>query len=473
MPNGTNDGTVLAKPCPQAECQSYNAPEAQFCAQCGTSLSAIEPVSVREQELAPAVVPSDAARKRCQDPDCGHVNPVRARFCAQCGKPLPAEFVEKPAPKESSEAPKGPLREIIQPFIDLAHAPRALWGVNLAYVLEGMVYFGMLGYLAIHFSDFIFQGIEHADEHSHNNVMILTAGITIAMFFLGSVADKWGVRFALIAAFVFMLVGRTFISGAPNVLGLDPARPGVFAGDRVSLHVTKIDTRDGNKAITKAVLIANDEGAGGGGGNLTLDLAAKELGLCSGAVISLGSAYVTAGDEETDGDNEFTIRCHWAADFTRVDTSPCAEDAQGEAEMSGHEEIQKAKKRWPVADGGEAVRTATVVNIAELRNMDDGPVNVVLRDVDVTYVRNGGYFLQSERDGPAIFAFVNPVGSPLHMVTVLGMLLVVFGYGMYQPAAYAAVRQFTTPKTAAMGFAMLYALMNLGGWLPSFAFMPS
>jgi hypothetical protein len=31
---------------------------------------------------------------------------------------------------------------------------------------------------------------------------------------------------------------------------------------------------------------------------------------------------------------------------------------------------------------------------------------------------------------------------------------------MYQPAAYAAVRHFTTPKTAAMGYAMLYALMN-------------
>jgi MFS family permease len=49
-----------------------------------------------------------------------------------------------------------------------------------------------------------------------------------------------------------------------------------------------------------------------------------------------------------------------------------------------------------------------------------------------------------------------------------GILLVVIGFGMYQPGAYAAVRQFTTPKTAAMGFAMLYALMNLGGWLPSF-----
>jgi len=184
-------------------------------------------------------------------------------------------------------AKKHPLREIIQPFIDLAHAPRALWGVNLAYVLEGMIYFGMLGYLAIYFSDFVFQGVDHADEYSHNNVMILTAGITIAMFFLGFVADKWGVRFALISAFVLMLVGRVFISGAPNVFGLEP----------------------------------------------------------------------------------------------------------------------------------------------------------------------------------------NGLWSPLHLVTLGGILFVVIGYGMYQPAAYAAVRQFTTPKTAGMAFAMLYALMNLGGWLPTFAFL--
>ncbi|MCH9002687.1 MAG: hypothetical protein IIC02_08960, partial [Planctomycetes bacterium] len=147
---------------------------------------------------------------------------------------------------------KSPLREIVQPFIDVARAPRALWGVNLAYVLEGMVYFGMLGYLAIHFSDFIFQGVDHSDEYSHNSVMVLTAGITIAMFFLGSVADKRGIRFALIAAFVFMLIGRVVMSAAPNVFGLDPARPGVFAGDKVSLHVTMIGTEDGNKTITEA-----------------------------------------------------------------------------------------------------------------------------------------------------------------------------------------------------------------------------
>ncbi len=189
------------------------------------------------------------------------------------------------APSGSEQS--NPLKEIIQPFVDLIRAPRALWGINLAYVLEGLVYFGMLGYLAMHFSDFIFKGVEHADEWSHSMVMVLTAGITLAMVGLGWVCDKWGIRRALILAFILLLSGRAVISAAPTVLGMQP-------------------------------------------------------------------------------------------------------------------------------------------------------------------------------DG---------LWSPLHLVTMGGILLVVVGYGLYQPSAYAAVKQFTTPKTAAMGFAMLYALMNLGGWLPSFAFL--
>ena len=188
------------------------------------------------------------------------------------------------APVKSQDN-KSPLAEIIQPFIDLMHAPRALWGINLAYVLEGMVYFGMLGYLAIHFSDLVFKGMPGADEYSHLMVGVLTAGITLSMLFLGMVADKKGVRFALLLAFVLLVGGRTLISMAP--------------------------------------------------------------------VLFTGTGL------------------------------------------------------W----------------------------------------------------------------SPMHLMTMGGILLVLVGYGMYQPAAYAGVRQFTTPKTAAMGFAMLYALMNLGGWLPSFAFL--
>ncbi|MEW5842816.1 MAG: MFS transporter [Bacteroidota bacterium] len=53
-----------------------------------------------------------------------------------------------------------------------------------------------------------------------------------------------------------------------------------------------------------------------------------------------------------------------------------------------------------------------------------------------------------------------------HIYAMLGILGIVLGYGIYQPAAYAAVKKFTNENTAAMGYAMLYGLMNLGGYLP-------
>jgi MFS family permease len=67
---------------------------------------------------------------------------------------------------------------------------------------------------------------------------------------------------------------------------------------------------------------------------------------------------------------------------------------------------------------------------------------------------------------PTVFGLIpNGVWSSLHILTMVGIIFVVIGYGVYQPAAYAAVRQFTTPKTASMAYAMLYALMNAGSSL--------
>ena len=172
-----------------------------------------------------------------------------------------------------SDEKKNPFREIVQPFIDLVHAPRALWGVNLAYLIEGMVYFGMLNYLHMFFNEYV----HLSDVYANMMVGVLTAGITFGMFCLGFVADKGGVRFALMLAFTLMFCGRTILALGPTI------------------------------------------------------------GLPS--------------------------------------------------------------------------------------------------------------------DG---------LGSALHIASMGGIIIIVTGYGMYQPGAYAAVRQFTTEKTASMGFAMLYALMNLG-----------
>ncbi len=56
--------------------------------------------------------------------------------------------------------------------------------------------------------------------------------------------------------------------------------------------------------------------------------------------------------------------------------------------------------------------------------------------------------------------------SGVHSLAMFGIFWIILGYGIYQPAAYAGVKQFTTEKTSAMGYAMLYALMNLGAFLP-------
>jgi len=178
---------------------------------------------------------------------------------------------------KSAEQAKNPLKEIIQPFIDVVRAPRALWGVNVSYLLEGFCYFGVLGYLAMYFNQYV--GL--SDTQAGPMVGVLTWGITLSMFFFGGRVDKWGVRLALIASICLMILGRVVLAAGPS------------------------------------------------------------LGLAGGL--------------------------------------------------------------W----------------------------------------------------------------SPLFFTSLAALLFVVLGYGLYQPAAYAAVRQFTTPKTAGMGYAMLYALMNLGGWLPT------
>jgi MFS family permease len=76
--------------------------------------------------------------------------------------------------------------------------------------------------------------------------------------------------------------------------------------------------------------------------------------------------------------------------------------------------------------------------------------------------------------GRAIVAFSGSVdlgqgiNSPMFFIMSAGLLLMVTAYGLYQPAAYAGVKRYTNPKTSAMGYAVVYALMNLGAFFSGF-----
>ncbi len=61
---------------------------------------------------------------------------------------------------------------------------------------------------------------------------------------------------------------------------------------------------------------------------------------------------------------------------------------------------------------------------------------------------------------------ISGLWNSAHILSMLGIMGIILGYGIYQPACYAGVKQLTNEKTSAMGYAMLYALMNLGGFLP-------
>ncbi len=178
--------------------------------------------------------------------------------------------------KEEDTVLKQTIKEITQPFKDLVRASRLLWGVNISYFLEGLVYFGMLGLLALYFNNYAGLNDIQADQM----VGILTAGITLSMLFLGATVDIIGVRKSFIISLSLMLVGRVLITLSPDIFS--------------------------------------------------------------------------------------------------------------------------ATGMW----------------------------------------------------------------SGVHSMAMFGILWIVLGYGIYQPAAYAAVKRFTTEKNAAMGYAMLYALMNLGGFMP-------
>jgi MFS family permease len=105
------------------------------------------------------------------------------------------------------------IMDLTQPFVDLAHTSRALLGINISYVLEGLTYFGVLGLLAIFFNNYI--GLDDID--AGRMVGVLTAGITIAMLFLGATVDWIGLRKSLLISLSLMLVGRILITMAPDV----------------------------------------------------------------------------------------------------------------------------------------------------------------------------------------------------------------------------------------------------------------
>ncbi len=105
------------------------------------------------------------------------------------------------------------FKELGETAVAFVKAPKALWGVNIPYVLEGLVYFGILTILGKYCSE----NVQLSDLYSGWVYSGVTGGITLAMLFLGGVSDKIGVRKALILSFILFAVGRAMIAFSGSV----------------------------------------------------------------------------------------------------------------------------------------------------------------------------------------------------------------------------------------------------------------
>lgn len=110
---------------------------------------------------------------------------------------------------------RGAMKEVTDPFVNLVKAPRALWGVNVVNLIEGLVYFGVLTVLGKYLSE----NVGLSDLHAGWVMSFMTGGITLAMLILGGTADKIGVRKALLISLAFLVAGRALLALSSTLPG--------------------------------------------------------------------------------------------------------------------------------------------------------------------------------------------------------------------------------------------------------------
>jgi MFS family permease len=102
------------------------------------------------------------------------------------------------------------LKNFETSFGDLRRLPRAFWYVIGAFVVESMAYFGILTLMTSYLSTDLGWG----DQRAGVMVSIFTMLVTLFMLGVGSYAESFGLRRAILAALLISTAGRVFYSGA-------------------------------------------------------------------------------------------------------------------------------------------------------------------------------------------------------------------------------------------------------------------
>jgi dipeptide/tripeptide permease len=110
-------------------------------------------------------------------------------------------------------SPTGVFRDFLASFTDLLRLPRAFWVVIGAYVIEAAAYFGVLTLM----TTFLSTDLGWTDQWASVMVSIFTMLVTLFMLGIGSLAESFGLRRAILFALLISTVGRVIYSLAPNL----------------------------------------------------------------------------------------------------------------------------------------------------------------------------------------------------------------------------------------------------------------
>lgn len=202
------------------------------------------------------------------------------------------------------------MKEFIEAFKALRHAPRALWVVIFAFSVEAMAYFGILPLMKAYLGTDI--GITPAWASTW--VSVFTGALTLVMLFVGRpVENKLGIRGGILLALGLAIVGRAIYGSAP------------FAGGWIAILVSLIVVALG-EGILQPVAYAGvkkytDEKNGAMGYAMlyaVMNLAIVGTGPMSSYVRTTFDAKHKAGQSALTGFNAVNWTCFGITVFTAV-----------------------------------------------------------------------------------------------------------------------------------------------------------
>ena len=118
------------------------------------------------------------------------------------------------------------LGRAISPFSELARSPRAIWYVIGAFVIDSTAYFGVLTLM----TTYLGRDLGWGDAYAGITVSLFTMLVTLAMLGVGSVAESFGLRRAILGGLAVAAVGRAIYCLAPDMAGTAPTAGMVILG---------------------------------------------------------------------------------------------------------------------------------------------------------------------------------------------------------------------------------------------------